>query len=700
MKRKITSFLLYISVFLVTGGVCFLPVFCLSSSAEESSGFQISNTPNDSYFKYQWYLNKIKATRAWDHIKQSPEVTIAVIDTGIQTDHPDLKDNIWRNGDEIPDNQKDDDNNGFIDDVNGWDFVHNDPDPSPSFDREFSRSGVSHGTIVSGVAAAAGDNDMGITGVTWQTSIMPLRVLNDTGEGGANGVIRAIDYAIANGADIINLSFVGPGRSDSMHEAILRAHKAGVIVVAAAGNEKSAGHGYDLDRNPMYPVCYDSEYGEDVIIGVGATDPLDQKADFSSYGKCVDIMAPGSSVFSTVTYNPNKQMEDGGYLDKKYDGFWSGTSMAAPMVSGTLALIKAANPQLNYKQVKQVLLSSTDNIDKLNPRFFGEIGAGRLNVSKSVERALELLNSRKIKLLLSPQSHRSSQVQISDYNSEVVRDLEAFPFSFAGGINNIGADVDGDGTQEIIVGAGSGGGPQLRIFSFQGELRNQFFAYNPYFRGGVNVASGDINGDGRDEIITGAGPGGGPHIRVFNGQGDILLQFFAYDQDFRGGVNVASGDINGDGRDEIITGAGPGGGPHIRVFNGSGHVKGQFFAYAPSFRGGVRVALGNVDQGGETNQEEIITAPQSRGGPHIRVFNNKMRVINQFFAYNPSFRGGVNITSGDMNQDGVAEVITGAGPGGGPHVRYFNLNGEIINSFYAYDKDFDGGVNVGIINIK
>ncbi|HMB66316.1 MAG TPA: S8 family serine peptidase, partial [Patescibacteria group bacterium] len=507
----------------------------------------------------------------------------------------------------------------------------------------------SHGTIVSGVAAAAGDNDMGITGVTWQTSIMPLRVLNDTGEGGANGVIRAIDYAIANGADIINLSFVGPGRSDSMHEAILRAHKAGVIVVAAAGNEKSAGHGYDLDRNPMYPVCYDSEYGEDVIIGVGATDPLDQKADFSSYGKCVDIMAPGSSVFSTVTYNPNKQMEDGGYLDKKYDGFWSGTSMAAPMVSGTLALIKAANPQLNYKQVKQVLLSSTDNIDKLNPRFFGEIGAGRLNVSKSVERALELLNSRKIKLLLSPQSHRSSQVQISDYNSEVVRDLEAFPFSFAGGINNIGADVDGDGTQEIIVGAGSGGGPQLRIFSFQGELRNQFFAYNPYFRGGVNVASGDINGDGRDEIITGAGPGGGPHIRVFNG---------------------------------------------------SGHVKGQFFAYAPSFRGGVRVALGNVDQGGETNQEEIITAPQSRGGPHIRVFNNKMRVINQFFAYNPSFRGGVNITSGDMNQDGVAEVITGAGPGGGPHVRYFNLNGEIINSFYAYDKDFDGGVNVGIINIK
>jgi len=179
--------------------------------------------PNDRYYYRQWYLEKIKAPAAWERTSQAPEIILAIIDSGVQTNHPDLEENIWQNSDEIPDNGIDDDRNGFIDDVNGWDFVHNDADPSPDFSTNWSEGGLSHGTIVAGIAAAQGNNGEGITGVSWQSQIMPLKVLADDGTGSIREVIRAIDYAINNGADIINFSFVGFGYSSALEEAITRA---------------------------------------------------------------------------------------------------------------------------------------------------------------------------------------------------------------------------------------------------------------------------------------------------------------------------------------------------------------------------------------------------------------------------------------------------------------------------------------------
>ena len=640
MFRKITSFLLYFIVFSLLGGVFFLPGFAVSGDDKDSY------IPNDEFYKYQWYLNKVKADKAWEYVSESPEVTIAVIDSGVQIDHPDLKDNIWVNQGEVAGNQRDDDNNGFIDDVHGWDFVDDNPDPSPKMNSELTQDGVSHGTIVAGIAAAVGNNEIGVTGITWNASIMPLRVLDEQGQGRASDVIRAIDYAIDNGADIINLSFVGMERSNSMLEALKRAHEAGVIVVAAAGNDRGDGEGYNLNEAPMYPVCYNQENSENIVLGVGATDPLDQKANFSSYGACVDIMAPGYSVFGTVAHEPSIQNNSGVYLDKKYDGFWSGTSMAAPMISGSLALIMAANPDLDNHQVKQVLLSSADNIDRLNPSLFGELGAGRLNVESSVKKALDFRDERTSKVLLSPQSYEPSHIKISDYNKDVVRTIEAFPFRFEGGINSVSGDVNGNGKMEVIATPGAGGGPQVRIFSLSGELLSQFFAYDQDFRGGVNVATGDINGDGKKEIITGAGPGGGPHVRIFDQNGELLGQFFAYDQDFRGGVNVL----------------------------------------------GINVC------GKREGTEEIVTAPQKDHSPEIRIFNKEFLLIEKFLAYGKGFKGGVNIAGGDLNRNGVEEIVTGAGIGGGPHVRYFDIQGNIVNSFYAYEKDLDKGVNVGVIN--
>jgi len=141
-------------------------------------------------------------------------------------------------------------------------FINNTSDPSPRFEEGYTEAGISHGTIVSGIIAANTNNKIGVAGVTWKAKIMPLRVLSDNGEGGATEVIRAIDYAIKNKADIINLSFVGPNRSDAMSRAIIRAYNSGIIIVAAAGNEKVSGEGFDLDEQPMYPVCYDGANGE------------------------------------------------------------------------------------------------------------------------------------------------------------------------------------------------------------------------------------------------------------------------------------------------------------------------------------------------------------------------------------------------------------------------------------------------------
>jgi subtilisin family serine protease len=607
--------------------------------AEPEYLYNIATIPSDTYFDKQWYLKKIKAPRAWDITRDSPSKVIAIIDSGIQTDHIDLRSNIWENPGEVPGNNKDDDGNGFIDDHKGWNFVDNNADPTPDFKGEYTEAGILHGTLVAGVAAASGNNGSGVAGVTWGAKIMPLKVLNGLGEGRSSQVVRAIDYATDNGADIINLSFVGLGYSQALQEAIDRANAEGIIVVAAAGNEKSQGKGYDLDADPMYPVCHDG------VVGVAATDTLDQKPSFSSHGlKCVDISAPGESIFGLTVYAPQEEV-NGRTLNKHYDGYWSGTSMAAPIVSGTLALIGGTNPGLSRSQVEDILLNKADNINKLNPGYVGQMGSGRVNVYASVLDSHNRLQNKQSRILIAPASNNKSEIKLLDKDNNLKNNFLAFGENFSGGADVAAGDIDGDGVDEIITGAGFGGGPHVRIFNRSGGLVGQFFAYAPHFRGGVNVAAGDIDGDGVDEIITGAGFGGGPQVRVFRKRGELVTQFFGFSEHFRGGVNVATADING---------------------------------------------------GAAYDKDEIVIAPGAGGGPQVRIFNNHAQLIDQFFAYDKNFKGGVDLGGGDINKDGVDEIITGAGAGGGPHVRIFNARGDVLDSLYGFDRDFGGGVNVEI----
>jgi hypothetical protein len=254
----------------------------------------------------------------------------------------------------------------------------------------------------------------------------------------------------------------------------------------------------------------------------------------------------------------------------------------------------------------------------------------------------------------------------------------------------------------FATGADAGGGPHVKEFDAKTHAEvTEFFAYDPTFTGGVRVAVGDVNGDGVPDIVTAAGPGGGPHVKVFSGKdGSLLRSFFAYDPTFAGGVFVAAGDVNGDGYADIITGAGPGGGPHVKVFSGKdGSVLDTFFAYAATFTGGVTVAAGDVDGDGRA---EIITGAGPGGGPHVRVFNGTTgAAIAGFFAYDAGFTGGVSVAAGDVNGDGMAEIITGTGAGTGPSVRVFNATtGAKLQDFTAFAPGFTGGVRLGVTDFN
>ena len=260
-------------------------------------------------------------------------------------------------------------------------------------------------------------------------------------------------------------------------------------------------------------------------------------------------------------------------------------------------------------------------------------------------------------------------------------------------------DVNGDTFIDIITapGAGAGGGPHVKVFSgLDGRELLSFFAFDPSFRGGIFVAAGDVNNDGQTDIIVSAGPGGGPHVRVFDGATQRLgTSFLAFDQGFLGGVRVAAGDVNGDGAADIIVAAGPGGGPHVRVFSGVDSSELQsFFAYDPAFTGGVFVASGDITGDGV---DDIITGADAGGGPHVRVFDGlSAQPVASFPAYSPNFLGGVRVATGDVNGDGRADIITGTGAGGKGEVRIFDGRDlSLRDSVRAYENGFCGAIFAG-----
>lgn len=255
-------------------------------------------TPDDPRYAELWGLEKIGAPDAWATATDCRPAVIALVDSGVDATHPDLADNIWTNDLEIAGNGVDDDGNGYVDDVRGWDFVSNDNDPV---------DGNSHGTHVAGTLAAVGNNARGVVGICWRAKVMVLRAFNASGTGTVADIVEALEYARVKGARVVNASFASSQYSNAEREAIANLNAAGVLLVAAAGNE-----GADSDRTPSYPAGYDLPN----IIAVAASDSADRLASFSNYGATsVHLAAPGVGVLSTTL---------GGTQEVFAEGFESG----------------------------------------------------------------------------------------------------------------------------------------------------------------------------------------------------------------------------------------------------------------------------------------------------------------------------------------------------------------------------------------
>jgi pimeloyl-ACP methyl ester carboxylesterase len=251
----------------------------------------------------------------------------------------------------------------------------------------------------------------------------------------------------------------------------------------------------------------------------------------------------------------------------------------------------------------------------------------------------------------------------------------------------------------LATGTDFGGDPLVNLYNPVTGQRFSFQAYDLTFKGGVRVATGDVNGDGVDDLIVGAGPTGGPHIRVFDGVTHAQIRsFFAFDPSFTGGVWVAAGDLNNDGFADIIVGEDAGGQPRVRVFSGKDNsLLADFLAYGPGFTGGVRVASGDVNGDGVA---DLIMAAGPGGGPHVRAISGANGLdLASFFVYAPTFTGGIFIAAGDTNGDGIDDYITGAGASGGPHVKVISgaTQSELM-SFFAADPSFTGGVRIAAVD--
>ncbi|MDZ4229709.1 MAG: S8 family serine peptidase, partial [Candidatus Veblenbacteria bacterium] len=651
--------------------------------------YRLALTPNDTYYQEQRpYLEQVKAHEAWDKPTNTSasRPVIAILDTGVDIAHPDLAANIWFNPWEVPGDRIDQDQNGYVDDQYGWDFIANTTGGTPKLDAGWSELAVQHGTIVAGVAAAVGNNAQGVAGVAWRARLMPVRVLDSKGVGDTVTVARGIDYAVRNRADIINLSFVGPLSDPVLEDAIRRAYAAGILVVAAAGNEAAVG--VDMNRLPQYPVCDDGPNGENFVIGVAAVDAQDRLAEFSNYGsRCIDISAPGVRVFSTQFVAEGEPK-----LSKPYGGYWSGTSVAAPVVSGALALLKAAYPTLSPSQLRDLLINSGDQIDAANQTVYrGQLGR-RLNLRAAFDLAGSVKFPVKSPIVVAPLSGAAAQVTVYDLSGELIQQFLAYDPRYTKGVNVAAGDVDGDGQVEIVTAPRAGGGPHVRVFNLQGQLEYQFMALPENFRGGLSLAVGEITGDGVADIVLGVGPGGSNLVGVYNANGHRLHQFVPYEADYTGGVNVAVGDLDADGLNEVVVTPSGASKLPLRIYERTGVLRREFAAWPFAFRGGVNVAIGDTDGDGKA---EIVVGAGMGGGPQVRVFNRDGKLLQQFFAYDAQFRGGVNVAAGDVDGDGVGELITTPGTGGGPHVRVFNQRGQVRSQFFVGDARSRGGLTVG-----
>ncbi len=625
--------------------------------------------PNDPYFMRLPIWQQIGLERAWDITTGSREVVVAILDSGVDINHPDLRENIWVNSNEVPGDGIDNDQNGYVDDARGWDFVDEDGSPTPYVQpgAAFRAGELQHGTIIAGIIGAVGNNALFSTGINWRVRIMPLRVIDATAEDGSHvhqvptsQIEDAIAYAVANGADVISLSLVVDANIPSLQRAFVHAYNAGVTTVVSAGNyTNELRTNRDLAVKPMYPACFNEPgIGPELVIGVASVDSTDVLSSFSNYGGgCIDIAAPGEGVPGTLYQSAElNQLQ-------LYGGAWNGTSFASPMVAGAVALMKAVYPELTPAQAYTYLTRTADPIIAQNPTHAAQVGAGRLNIAS----ALALLTAEH------PPGASSSKEQVS-----AVAPVPVVPTS----------------AYRVVVGQDTGTDSLVRILRSTGEMEDEFHAFSESYGGsGISLTTGDTDGDGAQEIIVGAGRGGVPYVRIFQSDGTLLHEFLAEATSDRRGVRVGVIDYDKNGQVEIVTAPLTGEAQYITIYRPDGR---QFLRFSPGQRPypfGLTFASGMVN-----GEPRIIVSEQYQGGQHIEAWAPGGAYVNQWFVKDVPSQRPV-LAMGDLTMDGITDILVGSAPGQHPSViaRPFDFSTQQM-AFPVLWSDATTGVSLAAIN--
>ncbi len=627
--------------------------------------------PNDPYTLGSWFFDIINAKEAWDLQTSARDIVVAVIDGPVDTNHPELKNNLWSNPAERKDGV-DNDGNGKTDDVIGWDFIHMDGDPSPQMEGARDTLAFHHGTTVAGIIGAEGNNKTAVSGMAWDVKIMPLQVLDEDGSGLVDHVVQAVEYAIEQKVDIINLSFVGDDYDHDFYKVVKRAYHEGIVVVAASGNDGNGKGGGNLNFKRRYPVCLDSDEQVPFLLGVASTDKRDEPSIFTNHGSgCIDISAPGSGITSLSVHDPSN-----GFPSQILTGI-SGTSIAAPFVSGVAALIKQRHPDMSAGSIIDVIKRSADDIDDKSDLARGAMGAGRLNAQNALKLAAQDRGGHGAEFVVMFDGGQWTNVRHFAHDYKKITQFIT-PVPFADIITLEIIDINRDGVQEVVYAYASDEGTRLVAYSLEGYKIFESVISAEVVRT-VGLAGADVLRNGDGGVVVGFPSEGQFKIVEYKADGDIFHWFIGgeLESDLES-VSVSFSDTG------FIYGLAHYGTHTVRsTWNFIGAFDKSKRFDVPD--GNARPIAGNG------NGSVLAYGAAKERSSAVTVIKEGEAAATTFSPYG-SFLGGSSVTLIDWDVDGQEEVVVGAGPGGGPHVKIFSLEGELEGEFLAHGPQYHHGI--------
>ncbi len=614
--------------------------------------------PNDPNAR-QWSYATADVYRAWEQTSGSRQIVVAIIDNGFDETHPDLVEARWINEDEISGNGRDDDSNGYIDDIHGWNFVNNYQKIEQGSDEDYNEnehSVVNHATVVAGIIGAVGNNGKYGVGIAYGIRLMNLQVVDDYGLGAPEALVEAIYYAVNNGASVINISMVGKGSVPEVRSAINYAYQKGVIIVGAAGNDRE-----NLNETPWFPICNDMHDPYTQVIGVSAIDSSRRLAGFSNTGaSCIDMAAPGVDIAGPIRSSNTESYVNG----------WNGTSFATPFVSAAVALVRSVQPTWHIDQVVRTLKSTVRHTPSPDESVYAEAyGKGLVQIGTAVESAkigvvlapklfiegeidssftaprrllvssegqslfADVLQGNKIDVAAAPLKDVVAMTTFREVNGTplyaVVKKngktssvhiytttwIEKYRWSLGSTPSQIlVADIEGDSDKEVVIATENGG---MSVFSLNGTKRGVIQNIEGQTKGfGVVHHNSET---GNDEIIYASVTANSNTVfRRVTSMVDAPEKLFETALKSLGSIAYLNGV-----EDSIVVGSEIGTGSLVTIFSLSGEEKNSFRPYDLGFRGGVQVS-GVLY--GEEGLEHIVTTPK-RGVESLRIFDSTGNIL-------------------------------------------------------------------------